>query len=99
MRRLMLAVTAFLFATAVGAEDADGIYNGFSAGNPDLFADSVPMDEMAAMQPRIGGGVDIYRGFDGGNPDLFTSPDNRGERDSGPPDVYHGFEVGNPDLQ
>ncbi len=99
MNRFILAVTAFLLATAVSAANSDGIYNGFSAGNPDLFPDSVYNDEVTAMQPGIGGSVDVYRGFEVGNPDLFTSPDNEGERYSGPPDVYHGFEIGNSELR
>jgi hypothetical protein len=98
MRRLILVVAAFLFTTAVCAEDSDGIYNGFSAGNPDLFADSVVKDEVTAGQPGIGSNTDIYRGFEVGNPDLFSSPDSQGQRYSGPADVYHGFEVGNSDL-
>lgn len=99
MHRFVLAVTAFLVATAVSAADSDGIYNGFSTGNPDLFSDSVSKDEVTAMQPRIGGNVDVYRGFEVGNPDLFTSPDSQGERFSASPDVYHGFEIGNSDLR
>ncbi len=95
MRSLILVVTAFLFATAVGAEDSDGTYNGLSAGNPDLFADSVGKDEVTATQPGIGGSIDSYRGFEVGNPGLFTSPSSQGERYTGPTDVYHGFEVGN----
>jgi hypothetical protein len=99
MHRFILAVTAFLVATAVSAADSDGIYNGFSAGNPDLFSDSVSKDEVTALQPGIGGNVDVYRGFEVGNPDLFTSSDSQGEHYSGAPDVYHGFEIRNSDLR
>ena len=53
---------------------------------------------LTAVQPAVGGGVDIY-GSCSGNPDLFTSPEGGGiGQDSGYPSIYGGFESGNPDL-
>ena len=96
MNRLILGATAVIFATSAGAS---GIYNGFAAGNPDLFSDSVAKDDMTAVQPTIGGGVDIYRGFSG-NPDLFTSSEGEGIGPySAHPEIYGGFASGNSDLR
>ncbi len=95
MNRMILGAITVIFSASAGA---GGVYNGFASGNPDLFEDGVAKDDMTAVQPAVGGGVDIYGGFSG-NPDLFTSPEGGGiGQDSGYPSIYGGFESGNPDL-
>ena len=91
MNRIILGTMAMFFAASAAA---GGVYNGFASCNPDLFEDGV-----TAVQPAIGGSVDIYRGFSG-NPDLFSSPEgSESGQYSGSPAIYGGFESGNPDLQ
>ncbi len=96
MNRIIMGTMAVFFGASAAAS---GVYNGFASGNPDLFEDGVANDDMTAVQPAIGGSVDIYRGFSG-NPDLFTSPEgSETGQYSGNPAIYSGFESGNPDLQ
>ena len=93
MKRLITAVSATLFAAAVGAVDDSNIYYGFSDGNPDLSTGD-QLRSVSAVRPGIG---DHYQGWGDGNSDLFSGTMGSAAR-SEYPDIYHEFGDGNPDL-
>lgn len=94
MKRLIVAVSATLFAVAAGAASDYDIYHGFAEGNSDLSTGD-RLGSMSAVRPGVG---DHYQGIGRANPDLFESSYKSVPRSSGHPDIYNGFDEGNSDL-
>jgi hypothetical protein len=100
MKTITTTLTATLFSlTAAGVSAAD-VYQGLSAGHPDLSSQPAGIEDgfgVRATAPGVGSQIDRYHGLAEGNADLFNvrlqRPSGSGER----PNIY-GAAEGNPDL-
>ena len=95
MKTIITAAAAVLFTAGVNADD---VYQGLAAGNPDLFDRHQPVDSMSAVQPSVGDGFDRYHGLGDGNADLFKGDGSLERESTGRPDIYMNVS-GNPDLR
>lgn len=100
MKIITTTLTATLFSLAAAGVSAADVYQGLSAGHPDLSSQPVGIENgfgVRATQPGVGSQIDRYHGIADGNADLFNvriqGPSDSGER----PNIY-GAAAGNPDL-
>lgn len=100
MKTITTTLTATLFSLAAAGVSAADVYQGLSAGHPDLSSQPAGIEDgfgVSATAPGVGSQIDRYHGIADGNADLFNvrlqGPSDSGER----PNIYGGAQ-GNPDL-
>lgn len=101
MKTITTTLTATLFTLAAAGASAADVYQGLSAGHPDLSSQPAGIEDgfgVSATQPGVGSRFDRYHGIAEGNNDLFNVRlDVPSKRNSERPSIY-GAAQGNPDL-